>query len=76
MKTLNIAISDIEYNKFGLKDEKISFSDLLEIISRELNKQNLSKSVELAEKYGLSNMSMEEISSEVRAVRYNAKSNN
>ncbi|MBU0697381.1 MAG: hypothetical protein KKE39_12785 [Bacteroidetes bacterium] len=75
MKTLNVAISDIEFNKFGLKEEKLSFSDLLELVSKELTRMNLSKSVELAEKYGLSNMSLEEINSEVRAVRNNAKSN-
>lgn len=75
MKTLNVTISDIEFNKFGLKDEKVSFSDLLELVSKELTRQNLNKSVELAEKYGLSDMSMEQISNEVRAVRNNAKSN-
>jgi hypothetical protein len=76
MKTLNVAISDIEFNKFGLKEENLTFSDLLEIVSKELNKLNLSKSVELADKYGLSNISMEEITNEVRAVRNNAKGNN
>ena len=73
MKTLNVAISDIEFNKFGLKDETLSFSDLLELVSKELTRQNLNESVELAEKYGLSSMSMEEINNEVGAVRSNAK---
>ena len=74
MKTLNISISELEFNKFGLKKEKLSFSDLLGIVSKELTKQNLNDSVELAEKYGLSKMTMAEITKEVKAVRKNAKS--
>lgn len=73
MRTLNISISDIEFRKFGLKKEKLSFSDFLELISKEVAKRNLAESVEMAEKYGLSKMSMAEISKEVKAVRKNAK---
>ncbi|GAA4467095.1 hypothetical protein GCM10023093_22350 [Nemorincola caseinilytica] len=70
MRTLNISISELEFNKFGLKKEKLSFSDLLEILSNELSKQNLNDSIELAEKYGLSKMTMDEITKEVNAVRH------
>lgn len=76
MRTLNISISDIEYNKFGLKNETLSFSELLEIVHKELQKLNLRKSVELAEKYNLSKLSMDEITDEVKAVRKNAKNRN
>lgn len=76
MKTLQISISDIEFNKFGLKEQNLAFSDLLELVTKELTKQNLIKCVELAEKYGLSNLTMEEITSEVKAVRQDAKSRN
>lgn len=76
MKTINISISEIEYNKFGLKSEKFSFSDLIDIISNELTKQRLNESVELAEKYGLSKMTMDDISKEVNAVRKHAKNHN
>lgn len=41
----------------------------LELISRELMRQNMDETVELAEKYGLSSMTMEEINEEVKAVR-------
>jgi hypothetical protein len=71
--TLNVTISELEFDKFGIKKQKLSFSDLLEIVSRELSKQNLSDAVALAEKYGLSKMTMEEITEEVKAVRKNAK---
>lgn len=76
MKTLNISISDIEYNKFGLTTEKLTFTDLIDLISKELTRQNLNKSLELSEKYGISKMTMEEITNEVNAVRKNAKNRN
>ncbi len=73
MRTLNVSISDIEYNKFGLKQDKLSFSDFIELIRKELMRQNLNKCVELANKYGFSKMTMDEISNEVKAVRKDAK---
>ena len=73
MRTLSISISDLEYNRFGLKADKLSFSEFVDIISKELAKQTLDDCVQLAEKYGLSKMTMEEITEEVKAVRKNAK---
>ncbi|MEP7167757.1 MAG: hypothetical protein ABI855_00140 [Bacteroidota bacterium] len=73
MKTLNISISDIEFNKFGLRKDKITFSDFIDLVSKELSRQALNKSVELAKKYGLSKMTMGEITKEVKAVRKNKK---
>jgi hypothetical protein len=75
MRTLNISISDIEYNKFGLKNDQLTFTDFLELVSNELSRQNLNKTVELAKKYGLSKLTMDDISKEVNAVRKNAKNN-
>ena len=72
MRTLSVSISDIEFNKFGLKQEQLNFTDFIELVSRELMRQNLNKCVELASKYGLSQMSMDEITNEVKAVRKNA----
>jgi hypothetical protein len=76
MRTLTISISDIEYSKFGLKKESLTFTDMVDIISKELTKQNLEKCLELADKYGISKMTMDEITSEVKAVRKNAKNRN
>lgn len=73
MRTLSVSISEIEFNKFGLKKEKFSFSDLLELVSREVMKKTLNDSVALAEKHGISRMSMADISKEVKAVRKHAK---
>ena len=76
MRTLNIAISDIEYRKFGIPNEQLNFTDFVDIIGKELIRQNLNSCVALAEEYGLSTMTMEEISNEVKAVRQFAKTNN
>ena len=76
MRTLNISISDIEYNKFGLKNEKLSFTEFIDLVSKELIRQNLNNCLELANKYGLSKMTMDEITNEVKAVRQNAKNRN
>ena len=76
MRTLNVSISDIEYNKFGLKEEKLTFTDFIDLVSKELTRQNLNKSLELADKYGISKMTMDEITNEVKAVRKNAKNRN
>lgn len=76
MRTLNISISDLELDKFGIKEDKITFSEFVDIVSKELTKQTLNKSIELSEKFGLSKMTMEEITKEVKAVRKNAKARN
>ncbi|MDR0863679.1 MAG: hypothetical protein LBO74_01950 [Candidatus Symbiothrix sp.] len=75
MKTLNISISDTEYNSFGLTKEKLAFSELINVISKQLSRLALNNSVELAEKYGLSLMTQDEISEEVKTIRKNAKNN-
>ncbi len=73
MKTLSISISEAEYQAFGINGDSLNFSELLDLVSRELTRQNLDKCVELAEKHGLSAMTMDEITNEVKAVRLNAK---
>jgi len=75
MRTLNVAISDVEYGRFGIASEQLNFTDFMDIVGRELMRQNLNRSVALSEKYGLSSMSMEDITNEVRAVRRNAQGN-
>jgi len=69
MKTINISISDLEYNQFGISKDKLSFTEFIDIINNELTKQALNKCVQLAEKYKLSKMTMDEITNEVKSVR-------
>ena len=54
MKNLNISISETDYNKFGIMSEYMTFTEFLDIVNREVIKQNLKRSLELASKYGLS----------------------
>jgi len=72
MRTLNISISDLEFNKFGIRKDSLTFTEFVELISKELIRQNLDRCVTLAEQCGLSSMTMDEINDEVKAVR-NAK---
>lgn len=74
MKSVNIQISDFEFNQLGLNKNTLSFSELIEIIGKRITKQTLEKSIRLANKYGLSKMTMEEIDDEIKAQR-NAKNN-
>ena len=74
MKSVNIQISDFEFNQLGLNKNTLSLSELIEIIGKKITKQTLEKSVKLANKYGLSKMTMEEIDDEIKAHR-NAKNN-
>ena len=76
MRTLNISISDLELDKFGIKKDKITFSEFVDLVSKELTRQTLNKCIELAEKYGLASMTMDEITKEVKAVRKHAKNRN
>jgi hypothetical protein len=76
MKTLNVQITEKEFNKYRITKEKISFADLIKTISKELMRDNLNKCIELADKYGLSKMTMDEITNEVIEVRKNAKNSN
>lgn len=76
MRTLSISISELEFNKFGIKESQLNFTDFVDIVSKELTRQNLNRCLELAEKHGLSEMSMDEITNEVKAVRQNAKNRN
>ncbi len=74
MKTISVSISDLEYNQLGLENDKLSFTEFVDIVNKEITKQTLNKCVQLAEKYNLSKMSMDKINEEVKAVR-NAKGN-
>ena len=72
MRTLNISISAMEFNNLGIKNENITFTEFTELVRREVMRNNLNNRLALAEKYGLSSMTMNEINEEIKLVR-NAK---
>jgi len=67
MRILNVSISEKEFNKFGLKKDKLSFTDFFDLVS-EMMPQNLDKRFEFVDKYGLSQMTMDENSNEVKNI--------
>jgi hypothetical protein len=69
MKTINVEISEIEYNTFGLSKDNFSFSEFTDLIERQIARQALRRCISLANRHGLSSMSMDEINAEVNAVR-------
>ena len=69
MRTLSVEISDVEYNTFGLSKNRFPFSEIADLIERQIAKQALRRSVDIAEQNGLSSMTMDEINAEVNAVR-------
>ena len=71
MKTLNIAISEKEFNQLGLNSTELSFSEFVDIVTREMAKRRLDESVKLAEKHNLSTMTLDEIANEINAERRN-----
>jgi hypothetical protein len=73
MRTLTVSINEAEYLKLGLKDDKISFSELKEKISIEYARAALAKCHKISRETGLVNMTMDEINAEIQAVRKNAK---
>jgi len=62
-------MSDVEYNTFGLSKNILFFSEIADIIERQMARQALRRSIEMAERNGLSSMTMDEINAEVMAVR-------
>ena len=69
MKTINVQMSEIEYDTFGLSKDHFYFSEFADLIERQIARQALCRCVALADRHGLSSMSMEEINVEVNAVR-------
>jgi hypothetical protein len=72
MRTLNVSISDMEFNNLGIKNENITFTEFIELVKREVMRNNLNNCLALAEKVGLSSMTINEINEEIKLVR-NAK---
>jgi hypothetical protein len=69
MQTLQIKISNTDFQKYNLKSREIKFTDLVDLISREYARNALLECNEIAKQEGLSEMSMDEINAEIKAVR-------
>lgn len=69
MRTLNVNISEEDFAKYNLQLGELEFTDLVEIIKTEFARKSLLECVDIADKVGLSSMSLEEINTEIQAVR-------
>ena len=69
MKSVSVQLSDFEFNRLGLNKDTLSFPELKEIIGKKITKQTLEKSIRLANKHGLSKITMEDINDEIKAHR-------
>jgi hypothetical protein len=73
MRTVQIRVSENDFQKYNFGSGEIKFTDLVELISREYAKKALLESNEIAEQVGLSKMTMDEINAEIKAVRDSKK---
>jgi len=72
MKILNVNITETDWKKYNFQNELINFETLVEKIKTEFALQALRSCQLIAEKVGLSQLSMEDIDAEINEVR-NAK---
>lgn len=69
MQTLQIKISNTDFRKYNFENKEIKFTDLVDLISREYAREALLKCNEIARHEGLSEISLDEINAEIKAVR-------
>ena len=74
-KNLNVAIDDFQYDKFGFESDSITFDELKEKISIEYAREALLKCNLIAQRTGLATLTLDDINTEINAVR-NAKNRN
>ncbi len=69
MKTLSIKLTDEEYTQLGIQKDQFSLDEMIALVKKKVNQETLEKSLELAEKYGLSKLTKDEILNEVKGYR-------
>jgi len=69
---VQILVSKRDYLKYGLNSSIINFAKLKENILRELFQKSIEKSLRIAKKSGLSEMTLDEINAEIEKARKNA----
>lgn len=74
MQTIQIKISNTDFQKYNFGNKEIKFTDLVDLISQEYARKALLECNEIAEQIGLSKMTMDEINTEIKFVR-DAKTN-
>ena len=73
MKTIQVTVSEADIARYNLEEQKIEFTDLGDKISLEYAQRALLESNQIARQVGLSNMTLNDINAEIKAV-WDAKS--
>jgi hypothetical protein len=69
MQTIQVKISDTDFQRYKLEGQDIKFTDLVEKISLEYARQSLLECNKIAKETELSKMTLDEINAEIKAVR-------
>ena len=69
MRTVQIKISETEFQKYNFSSDEIKFSDLVEVIHREFARKAWLACHGIVEQIGLSRMTVDEINVEIKVVR-------
>lgn len=69
MRTLQLKVSETDFQKYNLGSKEIKFTDLVDLISREYARKALLECNVIAEQKGLSKLTMDEINAEIKSVR-------
>ena len=66
MRTLQVAVPEVEYARLGIQSDILDFSDLEKLMERNRLCKKQDRCVSIAEKYGLSTMTMDDINAEIK----------
>jgi len=69
MRTLQVKVSETDFQKYNLENDKIKFTDLVNLISLEYARTALLECNKIAGEKGLSKLTIDEINAEIKAVR-------
>lgn len=75
MKTLQINISEKDFQNYNFENNTMDFNDLIKKVDLENAKKAMLESIKIAKNVGLDKLTNEEINYEISQVR-NAKNNN
>jgi hypothetical protein len=73
MKTLTVEMPDEEYVKLGIKSPAIAYNELMRKVKQQELMELLDRANRTAKKYGLADMSDEELNSIINEVRLEMK---
>ena len=68
-RTLNVAISEQDFNQLAFTSENVTYEELVKKIKKQLALAALRRAQQIAEQTDLSAMTLDEINAEIKAAR-------